>query len=126
MLEVQEDHGGCGMNQMELFYDAGHGINAPMAFPARRTDPATSKQAAREIVADGTMGDGIAIAADAVMRWPGHTSSELQELSDGRNGGRRISMHKRLPDAAKRMMVERRDARTCRVTGKQAVTWWPT
>lgn len=87
---------------------------------ARRTDPETSKLSAQETVHDVA---GLqSRAADAVARWPGRTGRELTVLLDDtsdRTVGRRLS------EIEKKGLVRRGASRPCRVTGRQAATWFP-
>lgn len=86
---------------------------------ARRQDPSTSHEAAREIVADGTLASQQAIVLDLVRRHPDLTAQEL-----ARAGGiTRDVTTRRLPELERVGKVERGPARKCGITGKKAATW---
>ncbi len=87
----------------------------------RCTDPGTSRGAADDIVADGMLGDMMAIALRLVQQNPGCTSNELDEIS-GKGEGR---IRKRLNDLLRRGLVRHGEPRVSRVSGKHNVTWWP-
>jgi len=89
---------------------------------ARRTDPVTSHQAAEHITRSGKRGLQQAQAAAAVRAFPGCTSFELAM----RSHIDRYVMARRLPECVTAGAVRKGDARTCSITGRQALTWWPT
>ncbi len=94
---------------------------------ARKTDPESSHQAARDLVAvrhgspqaSSELGRQQSLTLDLVRRGPGQTS---HELADG-NTVLRYQIARRLPELARRGMVKRGEARACRVTGRLATTW---
>ena len=87
---------------------------------ARRTDPATSHQAAAQHTRSGARGRQRAQTAAAVQEWPGQTSSELAKLS----GIDRYTLARRLSECETGGEVSRGAIKTCAVTGKKALTWW--
>lgn len=89
--------------------------------PARSTDPATSWEAAEEIVASGKAAAQQAKAAAVVKAHPGRTSAELAALCDLD----RYQLARRLPEVEESAAVFRGDARKCTATGHKAATWWP-
>ena len=86
---------------------------------ARRTDPATSHEAAERVTADGSRAVQTAECLDAVARWPGCTSAELAV----RMGCSRYVPARRLPELRSVGAVANGPARKCSVTGKLALTW---
>ncbi len=98
-------------------------FTAPLRPIAAAADPHTSHQAARQLARSGQLGRSMrtTLAALAVWRGPAPTSHELA-LADATEG-RRHEVARRLPDLRERGLVENGDARPCRVTGRQAVTW---
>ena len=92
-----------------------------MNHPARRTDPQTSHDAARHIVASGAQALQQNQALDAVDRNPGLTSNELARAT----GLDRYMLARRLPELCDSDRVVRGDARKCGVSGRSAATWWP-
>jgi len=92
-----------------------------MNHPARRTDPQTSHDAARHIVASGGQAAQHAQTQDAVRCHPGLTSAELARDT----GFDRYMLARRLPELCDDDRVVRGDARKCAVSGRSAATWWP-
>lgn len=91
--------------------------------PARRRDPESSKRAARELAESGALSSQQAQAIAAVRAWPGRTSQELAEAA----GMDRYMLARRLPECESRAGgVRRGELRKCSVTGRLAMTWWPT
>lgn len=91
-----------------------------MTHLARTSDPTTSHLAAAAILPE--LGRIQRLAAAAVCENPGLTSSELSkamEIQDPR------ILNRRLGEVEKAGMVVRGLARACRVSGRQAATWWP-
>lgn len=86
---------------------------------ARRQDPAPSHEAARAIVADGTLGRQQAEALAAVEAHGGQTSSEIAAAS----GVGRYDLARRLTELERVGKVTRGPARACRITGRTAATW---
>ena len=86
---------------------------------SRRSDPATSKAAARAVA--GKLGQRMAETLATLQLFPGSTASEL-DATEFPNDGRH---RKRLNDLRKRGLARKGEARTCRVTGRKAMTWHP-
>jgi hypothetical protein len=87
----------------------------------RPDDPATSREAATDLVTSGRLGEMMAATLEAVRKHPGLTSAELEAamgVSDGR-------FRKRLCDLERRGKVRRGEVRASRVSGKRCETWWP-
>lgn len=87
---------------------------------ARTTDPETSKLAAVE--AAESAAELQQWAADCVAESPGCTQRELGMRycsTDPRKIGRRLN------ECDRRGMVRRGPKRACKVSGRQAETWWP-
>lgn len=89
--------------------------------PAKRDDPASSHQSAREVEATGSAGAQRRAAIALVERHPGHTSLELAQYGQLD----RLQLARRLPECAKAGHLTRKDYKRCSVSGKKAVTWWP-
>lgn len=89
---------------------------------ARSSDPITSHLAAKEGVESGRIGRNMEMALMALRRNPGVTSAELSEF---RLAPSRQESARRLPDLEKRGLAEKGVSRTCKVTGRLCVTWWP-
>ena len=92
-----------------------------MNHPARSTDPQTSHDAARHIVASGQQALQQEQTRDAVACHPGLTSNELARAT----GLDRYMLARRLPELCDSDRVVRGDARRCSVSGRSAATWWP-
>jgi hypothetical protein len=88
---------------------------------ARATDPDTSHEAAEYVTDTGIRAAQCRRVADAVRRFPGRTSNELSDAS----GIDRYTIARRLPELEP-AHVTRGDARTCRISGRRALTWEPT
>lgn len=91
-------------------------------FPiARRSDPVTSHEAAKDITASGQRSAMIGLALDVLKRFPGRTAKELEREAGGEDG----SIRKRLNDL-------RHDGRAvavivppkCSITGRSAQRWY--
>jgi hypothetical protein len=92
---------------------------------ARRTDPATSRRAARRIKVSGRLGSQQAWILDIVTRNPGQTSAELAAVMGGSDWSRyRPMIARRLPELAP-IWIRKGEARECRITGESCLTWWP-
>ena len=91
--------------------------------PARNTDPTTSHEAARAIIATGDRAHQQAEAYAAVRAYPGRTSLELSELT----GICRWRLGRRLPELIDRGLVTQGPKRRCTASarGLNAVTWDP-
>lgn len=87
----------------------------------RATDPETSELAAIEITASGERKRQQDATAEAVRKHPGKTSHELAQVT----GLNRYALARRLPECVTGKEVVKGAARTCAVSGRKAVTWWP-
>jgi predicted transcriptional regulator len=88
---------------------------------ARTSDPSTSKQAAKEILAN--LPEARQHALDAVRQYPGFTSNELaQKAGDG--DPRKIN--RRLAELERVGLVQRDPPRVCSISGRRAAIWYPT
>lgn len=106
------------MTQLPLFSGDDH-LDKPQA-AARRTDPETSHEAARDVEACGSAAAHRAIIAKAVREHPGHTSDELPDLC----GLDFAQVHKRMKEIETIGLIRRGDRRP-NTNGRRAVTWWP-
>jgi len=89
---------------------------------ARRSDPASSHLAAEQITTSGARGQQQAQAIAAVRTFPGLTSFELAV----KTGQDRYTLARRLPECITAGAVRKGPMRACSITGRQALTWWPT
>lgn len=88
---------------------------------ARRTDPSTSHQAARNVEALGTASDQRSACLREVWRKPGQTAAEIAAAV----GLERHAPSRRLPELREVGSVMNGHARMCNVQGTQSMTWWP-
>lgn len=88
---------------------------------ARETDPETSHLAAEEVTTSGRRAVQQHAVLAAVMAQPGLTSRELAQAA----GMDRYVVARRLPELEAAKRVRKGEARECRVSKRQAVTWWP-
>jgi len=88
---------------------------------ARKTDPETSKQAAREIAP--ALGELHKQVVDALRGNGGVTATELSQRM-GVGDPRRFN--RRLPELVRSGVVVKGQERACRVTGRNAATYWLT
>ena len=88
---------------------------------ARNTDPSTSHEAAREAEASGRAGGQRNICFNEVMNKPGQTAAEIAAAT----GLERHIPSRRLPELRDAGLVENREIRNCRVTGRNSMTWYP-
>lgn len=84
----------------------------------RNTDPPTSALTGREIEASGSARRHRAMCFEVVTRMPGLTAREIEDHLG-------IKAHKRLPELRQANLVRNGPARTCTVSGRQALTWLP-
>ena len=85
---------------------------------ARRRDPVTSHESAREITRSGRRARQQHAVLTLVRQHPGHTSHELS-----RYGIDRYTLARRLPELRAAGLVVSGEVRECTVTGKRALTW---
>lgn len=105
--------------QLDLFAQRpSRAVHTPAA---RRTDPASSHQAAEIHTLSGKRGQQQDQAAAAVRQFPGCTSFELAMRTDLD----RYMLARRLPECETAGRVRRGIQRTCTVTGRVAMEWLP-
>lgn len=88
---------------------------------ARATDPESSHMAAEEITKSGARAHQQHQTAAAVKQYPGRTSQELAEAT----GIDRYTLARRLSECETAKSVRRGQMRSCWITGRKALTWWP-
>lgn len=88
---------------------------------SRRHDPPSSKRAAREHVETGRHATQLERVLDDVNGHPGTTAGEISD----RIGMERSTVSKRLPELERQRSITRGTERTCRINGRQMMTWWP-
>lgn len=89
---------------------------------ARRTDPATSHEAARLVEASGRAAAQRTACLDEVRRRPGQTAAEVAQAL----GLERHAPSRRLPELERAGLVRRGQVKKqCTVMGTAAMTWWP-
>lgn len=88
---------------------------------ARRTDPATSRIAAREVVSEGLLGRQEAAVLQALGRC--HKPVTSAELA-GTCGLDRYQCARRLPGLREKGRVLSGAPRKCRRTDRMAMVWW--
>ena len=95
-----------------------------MSALARNTDPISSYLAGEHMIATGKQAFQQAQAIAAVRAFPGLTSFELAMAS----GHDRYMLARRLPECARKLnsTICNGEIRACRITNRQAMTWWPT
>lgn len=91
-------------------------LNTPIA---RRSDPATSHAAAKEITESGARGRQHQEVLELVKAHPKLTSRELAVFSQLD----RYILARRLPELEAAGLVRKGEARECGVSGFKAVTW---
>jgi len=84
----------------------------------RNNDPPTSALAGRDMEASGSAKQQRAMCLDVVIQTPGLTAREIED----RLG---IKAHKRLPELRADGLICNGHIRTCTVSGRQAMTWYP-
>ena len=82
----------------------------------RNSDPPTSALAGRQMETGGAAKQQREMCLAAVVKTPGATAREIED----RIG---IKAHKRLPELRDDGLVCNGSTRTCRVSGRQAMTW---
>lgn len=88
---------------------------------ARTTDPITSHLADAHHTASGAKAYQQRTTTAAVESYPGMTSLELGH----KTGQCRFMLARRLPECEEAGTVRRGPARKCAISGRQAVTWFP-
>jgi predicted ArsR family transcriptional regulator len=92
-----------------------------MQAKARRTDPATSLEAAKDMEATGKAHDQRTLCLERVRRYPGETAAEIASAL-------RIERHipsRRLPELREAGLVKNGSVRVCGVMGRKSLTWIP-
>ena len=87
---------------------------------ARNTDPITSHMAAAAVVHSDQIAAQRIQMYELVSEYQGRTSMELAELCEFD----RYQLARRLPELREKGRVESRGMRKCRITGREAMTWW--
>lgn len=88
---------------------------------ARNSDPESSHLAAEHVTRSGKRGQQQTQATAAVRSFPGCTSFELALKTDID----RYTLARRLPECVTAGSVRKGEQRTCSITGRQALTWFP-
>jgi hypothetical protein len=88
--------------------------------PARKSDPPSSKAAAREITDSGERDRQMREVLALVIGNPGCTSLELSR----RSSLDRYQIARRLPELERESAVHRGQIRRCRIGKRPAVTWY--
>ena len=86
---------------------------------ARNSDPATSHEAADKIERKGKADTHRALCLMAVRSIPGMTCYEIDEFLGLREVG-----HRRLPELREEGWVVNGEARKCRISGNNCMTWY--
>jgi len=97
---------------------------------SRNTDPETSHLAEEVLKRSGRQAERLKMVFALVKKNPGRTSSELGYLMAQAHPDLPAltcydSPHKRLPDLEKLKLVRKGDTKTCPVTKRTCLTWWP-
>jgi hypothetical protein len=111
---------GTGGGQHGAGQDAGKVLPVAANRLARSTDPVTSHQAASNVSKTGSAARWQQVALDLIRRRPGMTARELESAGGYENG----QIRKRLLEVMRGGLIHKGTARTCRVSGRQAATWW--
>jgi hypothetical protein len=90
---------------------------------ARRTDPQSSHEAARQMTLTGMGFKQREEVLDLVRRFPGHTSLELAALPCATLD--RYQIARRTAELAKTNQIRAGATRTDYATGRPSVTWYP-
>ncbi len=103
------------MNQKKLFDDE--------PLPARRSDPETSKIAARTLIQTGSRDTQQAACLAALAAEDGLTSGEVGKVLGAGYNARYVAA-RRLPELERAGVVRKGQKRACTTNGNQMVTWW--
>ena len=87
---------------------------------ARKTDPATSHDAALEAESSGRAASQRATCFEEVMKTPGQTAAEIAAAT----GLERHVPSRRLPELREARCVTNGEVRPCRVAGRNSMTWY--
>ena len=88
---------------------------------ARKKDPSTSHEAAREVETSGRASGQRAICFQEALNHPGQTAAEIAKAT----GLERHVPSRRLPELREAGLVRNDDVRPCRITGRNSMTWVP-
>tara|TARA_R100001377_G_scaffold80889_2_gene60073 strand:+ start:1773 stop:2096 length:324 start_codon:yes stop_codon:yes gene_type:complete len=91
---------------------------------SRRTDPETSREAARQMVESGALNAQSKFVLSVLTDNQGLTSRELADLGGGDVHQQRARFSRRLPDLMHRGIVTQGEARTCKACNRLCVTWF--
>ena len=92
-------------------------------YPAARTsDPSSSHDAAERVTDSGKRNANVVTVVDCVSKYPSNTSGEIARLC----GLERHEAARRTADAEHAGAVKKGEQRVCALSGRKAVTWWPT
>jgi CRP-like cAMP-binding protein len=86
---------------------------------SRKTNPATSRTAARRHEAKGKAASNRHACLEALCAASGSTAAEIAQLA----GLERHEASRRLPELRRAGLVKNGPARVCRVTGNLSLTW---
>jgi hypothetical protein len=86
---------------------------------ARRTDPSTSHEAAREAEASGRAASQRYTCLQEAKKTPGQTAAEIAVST----GLERHVPSRRLPELREALLVTNGEVRPCRETGRNSLTW---
>ncbi len=92
----------------------------PLPPASRRTDPATSHAAEREVSRSGRRLTQLQAVLADVRSHPGATAGEIAR----RTGIDRSTVSKRTADLANQGRIDRGQPRECAVHRRQMTTWW--
>ena len=92
----------------------------PRSPASRLTDPATSHEVEEHVNASGIRDGQARVVFEALRRHEGATAAELARAM----GLDRHAVARRLPDLEKLNLARKGESRRCRVTRKNAITWY--
>jgi len=100
-------------------------VGAALPSPiARRSDPETSKEAAREITQSGRREGQLLVVLTLVRKYPRKTSAELAAKADLQGiPFDRYVLARRLPELEKAGLVTKLNSRKCSIGGREAHEW---
>jgi hypothetical protein len=100
-------------------------VGDALPFPiARRSDPETSKEAAKEITESGLREGQLLVVLTMVRKYPRKTSAELAAKAElGGIPFDRYTFARRLPELEKAGLIQKLNSRKCTIGGREAHTW---
>jgi hypothetical protein len=104
-------------NQFEMFETENHDGRQNW----KRNDPITSKWAGQEVVKDGTVGRNQQKFLALIKAYEGRTGRELEAIADVERG----VGAKRLSELERMKLVYKGLPRSCTLSNRMCVTWWP-